>query len=212
MLTFSELYSFAELRGQTKKNTVIPTESGGVYKWWCNKEEFEYLLERLNFFNGATENTVVIDFASLEKYTETMESPFDNKRKLYCIYVGMTKASLYKRIKSQHLGGNPNGSTVRRSMWGLIKSFSGKYDNHNPAHREFNKKDINEFIDKLFIQFAECSQAAIDAEEKAEISKKYYIRILNIDDLSSEQEFKKAGGYYELRNVIKENNSYAKNH
>ena len=87
-----------EKRGRLEKDI-------GIYKWWCDKDKIETLLN------------------PLDKKWQEVEKMLESNGYYYCFYVGQTKNKngFAKRIKGQHLRSTKN-STLRRSLLVLFGS------------------------------------------------------------------------------------------
>lgn len=112
---------------------------------------------------------------------------------LYCIYVGIACKEVIGKRLSYHINCKMRNSTLRRSLSCLVS------EKQNPAEIE---QDINNFIDKLKVEYFVCdtiSEKKLHELERSLLQDK--LRILNI----SENEHKKAGPFVdELKRLRKE--------
>ena len=123
----------------------------GIYKWWAEKSELKIILDVLG-----------IPLKDVEGGIERKEGT-----NLYCIYVGQAN-SLEDRLKGNHVNGRKK-STLRKSIGSvLFKKYGSK---------DIDKK-INDFIDKLKIEYELIAQEKLHDEEKEKIGTKY-LRIFN---------------------------------
>lgn len=144
----------------------IPNDKPGYYKWWATRKDFEELARKLG-----------TDFASLEPYIEKEDD-------LYCIYVGIAaKESIRSRLNwhvndphTQNRVKSGTLSTLRQSISSLI------------AGNQSKKKETNDFIDRLTIEYFIIDKTIRSKEASEELDKierdlmhnKLYI--LNIKD------------------------------
>lgn len=148
----------------------------GYYKWWADKNALEVLLNKLG----------IAGFDDVESDVESDDG-------LYCIYVGIACKEVIGKRLSHHINRKMRNSTLRRSLSCLVS------EKQDPAEIE---QDINNFIDKLKVEYFVCdpiSEKKLHELERSLIQDK--LRILNI----SENEHKKAGPFVdELKRLRKE--------
>ncbi len=148
----------------------------GYYKWWADKNAFDVLLNKLG----------VAGFDDVESDVESDDG-------LYCIYVGIACKEVIGKRLSHHINRKMRNSTLRRSLSCLVS------EKQDPAEIE---QDINNFIDKLKVEYFVCdpiSEKKLHELERSLIQDK--LRILNI----SENEHKKAEPFVdELKRLRKE--------
>lgn len=197
-----------ELKKIGGRKSQIPALPG-VYKWWCTKEQLLLFMRQINNQDKYTGNdTSFIENDLLNHiehyYDETL------KIELYCIYVGKAdeKHGLKKRIFGNHIGGNPNGSTFRKTIYGL--KYGKNYDNHNQLYKNRNKTYVQDVIDSLFLEWNVYLQNEVDINEIREINS--YLRIFNLDvgDLR-DAEFSKNEHNTNYRRQLLNNIKYARN-
>lgn len=121
----------------------------GIYKWWAEKSELKSILDVFGI------------------QLKDVENEIEQKGGLYCIYVGQAK-SLEDRLKGNHVNGRQK-STLRKSVGAI---FAKKYGTKSIENK------LNDFIDKLKIEYRLVSVEKLDDEERKEIGHKF-LRILN---------------------------------
>lgn len=123
--------------------------NSGIYKWWAKRTELKTILDVL----GVT--------------SKDFEKEMEQKYGLYCIYVGKAD-SLEKRLKDNHVNGRAK-STLRKSIGGVLLAEYGP---------ENLKERIDDFIDKLKIEYELVDLEKLKESEKKEIGKEY-LRVFN---------------------------------
>ena len=165
-----------ELRQIKKSETGIP-DLPGVYKWWCTKETLQYFINEIASFSRTTGKAFTLNCNDIE---EQIEHKFFEKygHELYCFYVGKADSNhgLRDRIISNHIKGNVNGSTLRKSIYSL--KF-GDFDSHNETHKNNDRGYVNEILDAVYIEWQDYPQAQVHENEIREINS--HLRIFNID-------------------------------
>ena len=167
-----------DLRALGRKYGNVPNLPG-VYKWWATKETLLMFMSQINEQDKNTGNNTKCDF---DKLLKQIEHYYDDKMslELYCIYVGKANEvhGLKKRIFGNHIGGNPNGSTFRKTIYSL--KYGKNYNNHTDQYKERNKTYVQDVIESLYIEWnAYLEEEEVDVHEIQEINS--YLRIFNLD-------------------------------
>ena len=176
-MMFNDLVFVEKIRQHKAKDMGLP-KTGGVYKFWCDKERYCKFLRQLQTFG------LKYDFDDIKSFLE--KCVMDGKE-YYCFYVGQTQKSLAARVKSQHIGAkqkkNPTkGSAISRST--LRKSINALKN----GAKVFNENDVDSVLNECLVQWIALSGEAIDDKERKEINS--HIRLLNRDDfVDNAQEF-----------------------
>lgn len=144
----------------------LPNNSPGYYKWWCDKDTLNIIINKLN-----------IDFNDIKNDLETKDN-------LYCIYIGIAvKESIKDRI-NWHINQKHSESAVKsKALSTLRQSISSIV-----ANDQYNEEATNAFIDKLKIEFFELPYKVKDNEaiiKAHQVEKDYmekHLYILNIQD------------------------------
>ena len=174
---FNDLVFVKKIRQHKAKDMGLP-KTGGVYKFWCDKELYCDFLRQLQTFG------LKYDFDDIKSFLE--KCVMDDKV-YYCFYVGQTQKSLAKRIKNQHIGAkekkNPDkGSAINRST--LRKSINALKN----GAKVYDENYVDRVLDKCYVQWVSLSGEEIDDKEIEEINS--HIRLLNRDDfVDNAQEF-----------------------
>jgi len=164
------------LRNIKKSLTEIPNLPG-VYKWWCDKNTLLDFINQISAFSQITDIEVNTGDDILINQVEHCR--FDAyEKELYCFYVGKADSSqgLRDRLISNHIKGNVNGSTLRKSIYSLKY---GSYDSHNLQHKYNDKNYVDGILDLLYVGWQDYLQADVLSNEIREINS--YLRIFNID-------------------------------
>ena len=141
-------------------------EKPGYYKWWAQKNEFDYLLKKLN-----------INF-------EDIEDSLEIKDNLYCIYVGIAVNESVADRLNWHINDKHSLSKVKHKTLSTLRQTISSIISNNQA----DEAGTNEFIDKLKVEYylldyqikSEKAKSEIKAIEDDLLQKKLYI--LNIQD------------------------------
>lgn len=130
----------------------------GVFKCFITKDSFEEICKILN----------IISIDNVEKFTY-----HENKIEYYCVYVGLTKSckGFFKRIVKQHIDGNVNVSTLRKSLKGILEK----------GNSNFKVKNILE-NKTIFIITPINNINRITKEKIDEINRDNFYRPLNLND------------------------------
>jgi len=164
------------LRNIKKSLTEIPNLPG-VYKWWCDKNTLLDFINQISAFSQITDIEVNTGDDILINQVEHCR--FDAyEKELYCFYVGKADSSqgLRDRLISNHIKGNVNGSTLRKSIYSLKYGY---YDSHNLQHKYNDKNYVDGILDLLYVGWQDYLQADVLSNEIREINS--YLRIFNID-------------------------------
>lgn len=138
-----------------REGTVAVPNGPGIYKWWASGDDFSKILERLN-----------VDSSDIEK---ELERESIEGKSFVCIYVGQAK-ELKKRL-GNHVKGCIDKSTLRKSLGAILWDKT-------QSNVEL-EKEIDDFLDKLYIEYKEFETAELDRVESSEI--RANLRVLNID-------------------------------
>ena len=120
----------------------------GYYKWWAKEGDLKKLLSKF---------TPKITFNEIKKYLES-------ENDYYCIYVGISKSSIRKRLNT-HINGVILDSTLRKT----IASILAYYNDENPEEK------TNEFIDKLKLTYDYKDRNEVEEKETDLIKAKFHI-------------------------------------
>ncbi len=138
----------------------------GYYKWWAKKEEFDFLLNKLN-----------VNY-------DDIEDSLDIKDDLFCIYVGIAvNESVAKRL-DWHINEKHSFSKVKHKYLSTLRQSLSSVISNNQA----DEMSTNEFIDKLKVEYflfdypikSDEAKSEIKAIENELLEKNLYI--LNIQD------------------------------
>jgi len=194
--------SIKTLKKIGKINSPIPSLPG-IYKWWCTKEQLHVFLQQINDQDQYTKNDTSSNLEELFKHIEYCYDSFLNLD-LYCIYVGKADSSngLRNRIFGNHIDGNQEGSTFRKTIYSL--KYGKKYDKKSVEYKELNKTYIQDIIDSLYVEWKAYSPEEVDINEIREINS--YLRIFNLDlgDLR-DNEFSENGHDPKYRRLVLQN-------
>lgn len=116
---------------RNKKELKRIDNKPGYYKWWANKSELKFILDKLS-----------VKF-------ETVESAIEEKDGLFCIYVGIAvKESVRDRL-DWHVNDKHSEAQVRNGTLSTLRQSISSLVSQN----QYDKKGTNDFIDKLKIEY-----------------------------------------------------------
>lgn len=116
---------------RNKKELKRIDNKPGYYKWWANKSELNFILDKLS-----------VKF-------ETVESAIEEKDGLFCIYVGIAvKESVRDRL-DWHVNDKHSEAQVRNGTLSTLRQSISSLVSQN----QYDKKGTNDFIDKLKIEY-----------------------------------------------------------
>ena len=141
-------------------------EKPGYYKWWAEKNEFDYLLEKLD-----------VNFDDIKDSLEIKDN-------LYCIYVGIAVNESVGDRLNWHINDKHSLSKVKHKTLSTLRQTISSIISNNQA----DELGTNEFIDKLKVEYflfdypikSEEAKSEIKSIEDDLLQKNLYI--LNIQD------------------------------
>ena len=142
----------------------VPGNKPGYYKWWAEKTEFDALCKGLG-----------VEPASIINEVETKDG-------LYCIYVGVAVGNSIRTRLDWHINDSNDEERVSSGFLSTFRESIGAVI----AHDQRNKDAINDFIDKLYVEYYVLDCKIKSDEAKTELERKEddeiasHLRLLNI--------------------------------
>lgn len=144
----------------------IPNDKPGLYTWWAEEKDFQYLLERLGVAKDDIDEYVI------------------KENGLYCIYVGIAVNESIRSRLNWHVNDSHTSSRVKHGTLSTLRQSISSLVLRN----QYDKEGTDRFIDKLKIDFTvydspiKCckSKASIGDKEREMLRKNLFI--LNIKD------------------------------
>ena len=172
-----------QIRNEKTIYDMIPHENG-VYKWWCRFDLLQSFLNKLNLPFSCISDIEKCDMKQVFVYEEGIGVKTVTLCDYYCIYVGDTK-DLKQRIKSQHLGGNIKGSTLRQTIAAVYLE-------------EKNEKKIDEIEDQMVLDVYYGEDFSCDYHTFQNQMINSHFRILNNKDIMPDNPLYSEERHYRL--------------
>lgn len=114
-----------------KDNLLKIEKKAGFYKWYAEKAELNFILQKLG-----------VSFADIQ-------SALEIKNNLYCIYVGIAAKESVRERLNWHINQKHTESNVRHGTLSTLRQSIASI----VSQRQGDEKSTNHFIDKLKLEY-----------------------------------------------------------
>ncbi len=151
---------------RAKERLIEISNAPGYYKWWASKEEFDFMLKKLD-----------VNYENIKDAIET-------RNDLYCIYIGIAvKESVRERL-NWHINDRHTTSQIKHGTLSTLRQSISSIVVQN----QHDKKSTDDFINKLYVEYYYSKNKIKSDEAKKELHKaevellSEHLYILNIKD------------------------------